>query len=550
MLTHLSVQNYALLRHQEIEFRIGFSVITGETGAGKSILLGALGLILGKRADSRVLLDQSKKCMVEGTFAIANYQLESFFNEHDLDYDPLTIVRREITPQGKSRAFINDTPVTLPVLKELSSRLIDVHSQHENLNLSNGLFQLQVLDSFCGIQSQITKYQQEFKNFKAKEAELELLKEKENKAIAEKDYLNFINNEFAEAHLLPDEQLSLEEELEFHSHSEEIKSGIYEVSQILGHDEQGILTRLNSVEVILRKISAFGDSFKALSKRIESTAIELNDIQYELDSIEQRINYDPQRLEEINDRLNLIYTLQNKHRVNSIEELLLLSDQIKKQLEVSDSLSETIGELEIEIGKLKQDIKNKAQEISKIRISNFPKFNQLITNTLQHLGMPDARFNIEQKITEPGPYGMDDINYLFSANKGGVPEEISRVASGGEKSRLMLAVKSMISEKKLLPTIIFDEIDAGVSGAVAEKVGVIMKNLSSKMQVIVITHLPQIAGKGDTQYQVIKKNDDSSSSTHIRMLEDDERILEIARLLSGQEITDSSVESAKHLLKN
>ena len=551
MLTHLLIQNYALLHHQEIEFRDGFSVITGETGAGKSILLGALGLMLGNRADSRVLLEPSKKCLVEGTFAIQNYQLESFFKLHNLDYEPECILRREISIQGKSRAFINDTPVKLPVLKTLSSRLIDVHSQHENLNLGDGLFQLQVLDSYCGAQNLLANYQREFRFFTQKSEELHRLKEKENKENAERDYLVFMHNELLESNLQAGEQEKLEEDLKILAHSEEIKSGLFEIDQLLSHEDNGILNQLSSAENLLRKIAGFGESFREILERFESATIEITDLQQEINNLGHSIEYNPQHLESVKNRLNLLYSLQNKHRLNSVEELIGLQNSIGKKLIARDSLSEKIKELEVEIVGIKARVKAEAEKISKIRMAAFSKFNKEIIGRLRSLGMPDAMFSIERKPTkEPGLHGIDSIRFLFTANKGSSLEDVSRVASGGENSRLMLAVKSMISEKQVLPTIIFDEIDTGVSGAIAEKVGLIMKMLAKKMQVLAITHLPQIAGKADTHYEVIKKNNASVARTHIRMLRADERILEIARLLSGQEITESSLESAKHLLKN
>ena len=551
MLTHLSVKNYALIRHLEIDFNSQFSVITGETGAGKSILMGALDLILGKRADTKVLLDNHQKCVVEGTFAINNYSLKRFFNQNDIDYEDITIIRREITPQGKSRAFINDTPVNLNILKELGDELVDLHSQHQNLIINDSDFQLLVVDSFADINDMVSSYKETYRGYIKQRKELASLNEREKQSLAEKDYLEFLLNELAEAQIKADEQDELENELELLNHAEEIKSTLYNVSEAFGHESTGIISNLSGLRKQLARLSSLSESFRDLSQRIEGAYIELSDIMSESQKIEESILHDPGRIQEITDRLNLIFSIQNKHRVNSTGELLEIKEGIDKKLDAMQSLEMSIEKLKMEVDALKTQILKEATIISERRSLIFADLEQRLEALLHSLGMPDAKFRIKKtKLIEPGITGIDDLQFLFNANKGGELMELSAIASGGEKSRLMLAIKSLLSQKNLLPTIIFDEIDTGVSGAVADKVGLILQQLAQTMQVIAISHLPQIAGKGDHHYLVYKETYENSTFTGIKLLNLQERIIEIAKLLSGQEITNASMESAKHLLNN
>jgi DNA repair protein RecN (Recombination protein N) len=551
MLTHLSIKNYALIRDLELDFREGFTVITGETGTGKSIMLGALDLILGKRADSKALLDGSSKCIVEGTFNIASYALEPFFRSHDLDFDSQTLLRREITAQGKSRAFINDTPVNLNVLNELGDQLVDIHSQHQNLALSDADFQTFVLDSYAGLLDPVKRYRGEYRKFLGMNRELQQLVEEEQNSRAEKDYLDFLCRELEDARLTGDEQEQLEDELKVLEHAEEIRGVLFQARQGLENENGGALPDLNAIHAGLKKISAFNTGLKGISERFESVRIELQDLLQEVERFEEQVNVDPARAEEINDRLNILYQLQQKHRVNTTVELVEVLAQLRQKLDGIGNLEERINAISKNIDSLKKSIMRSASQISSRRKAVVGAFQKEVVKSAKLLGMPGASFMVDLKTLDtPGPDGLDTIGFLFNANKGGQLQVLSKVASGGEKSRLMLIIKSLISQKALLPTIIFDEIDTGVSGAVADRVGGILQELSSSMQVIAITHLPQIAGKGSNHYQSYKEEKGNATTAHLKELNPEERIFEIAKLLSGQEVTNASVESARHLLNN
>jgi len=551
MLSFLSIQNYALIRQLDMDFTDGFSVITGETGAGKSILLGALNLILGKRADTQILLDKSKKCIVEGTFKIGYYNLQEFFRKYNLDYDKNTILRREINTYGKSRAFINDSPVNLSILKELGDKLIDIHSQRQTITLNDTNFQLAVIDSYGGITDKINKYRTQYLKLIKLQNDLHQIINSEKQSGSEQDYYQFLFNELDEAKLRDGEQEELEKELKILNHSEEIKSNLFSSARVLGNDENSLLNNLSSVLNNIRHISKFSDTLKELSERLSSTYIELTDIFTEIEKVEQSIIHDPVKLAEINDRLDFIYGLQKKHRVNSVNELLLIKEDINTRLKNFSSLESQIKSLKSEVNKLKTEVAKKAENISVKRRNVFSDIEKEIENSLVLLGIPDARFQINHKLLDDaGKDGIDNVKFLFNANRGEELQELSKVASGGEISRLMLAVKSLISQKNLLPTVIFDEIDIGVSGAIADKVGNILLKLSESMQLVAITHLPQIAGKGDTHYLVYKETAASKTKSEIKQLTPDERIIEIAKMLSGQAVTTASVETAKQLLNN
>jgi DNA repair protein RecN (Recombination protein N) len=551
MLQHLSIQNYALIEALEIDFMDGFTVITGETGAGKSILLGALNLILGKRADTAALMNKKKKCIVEATFQIGDYKLEGFFDKHDLDYEKQTIIRREINAGGKSRAFINDTPVNLILLKEIGDRLVNIHSQDDQLSLGDASFQLAVIDSYAEIEFETTQYRATYKLFTDLKNNLETLSEQQKQAAAEKDYFEFLHHELKEARLMPGEQESLEEELEMINHTEEIKTILYKAGQSLSNDDIGIINRLAEIKSDIDRISAYGQSLSDLAQRIKSTHIELSDIAREIEKLEESVTYHPGRSEEIQERLNLLYNLQSKHRVNSSEALIELVQDIEEKLNNIQSLDEDLLTLTKKLDHTQKQLNEQAQELTKKRTAVFNPVQKAVEKTLQSLGMPDARFVIKNELQkEPGKKGSDRILFHFNANKGQNLQDLAKVASGGEKSRLMLAIKALISQKSLLPTIIFDEIDAGVSGAVAEKTGHILASLSKTMQVFAITHLPQIAGLGNDHLMVYKESIKDKTTTNLKRLTPDNRIIEIAKLLSGHEITTASVESARHLLKN
>ncbi|MBL7103642.1 MAG: DNA repair protein RecN [Bacteroidales bacterium] len=551
MLSFLSIQNYALIRQLNMDFKDGFSVITGETGAGKSILLGALNLILGKRADTQILLDKSKKCIVEGTFQIGYYNLQEFFRKYNLDYDKNAILRREINTYGKSRAFINDSPVNLSVLKELGDKLIDIHSQRQTITLNDTNFQLAVIDSYGGITDKINKYRTQYLKLIELQNDFHQLINKEKQSGSEQDYYQFLFNELDEAKIRDGEQEELEKELEILNHSEEIKSNLFSSARVLGNDENSLLNNLSGVLNNISNLSKFSDTLKELSERLSSSYIELTDIFTEIEKVEQSIIHDPVKLAEINDRLDFIYGLQKKHRVNSVNELLLIKEDINTRLKNFSSLESQIKSLKSEVKKLETEVIRKAENISVKRRNVFSDIEKEIENSLILLGIPDARFQINHKLlNEAGKDGIDKVKFLFNANRGEELQELSKVASGGEISRLMLAVKSLISQKNLLPTVIFDEIDIGVSGAIADKVGNILLKLSGSMQVVAITHLPQIAGKGDTHYLVYKKTAATKTKSEIKQLTPDERIIEIAKMLSGQAVTSASVETAKQLLNN
>lgn len=551
MLTHLTVQNYALIRQLDIPFNTGFTVITGETGAGKSILLGALNLMLGKRADVQVLFDKSKKCIVEGIFSIGTYNLEEFFKINDLEYDGQCIIRREIGINGKSRAFINDTPVNINLLKDLGEQLIDIHSQHQTLALNESAFQLTVVDSYAGITENIKKYRQLFSNYTKLQKELDLLVDQEGKSKSEQDFIRFLFDELESAKLVADEQELLEGELQLLNHAEEIKSRLHQSSKLLNENEVSILSQLSEIRSNLNGISKYGSSFEELAKRLESTLIELGDLNQEIEKNAESVSFQPEKIIQLKERLDLIYRLQAKHRVNSVRELLDLQSGFGVKLEHIDSLEEQINKLKLQLLEAEKLVLAEAKLISGTRRKQFKAIQHEIESITAELGMPHARFEIQHQLLEtPCKDGIDNIRFLFNANKGGELMEISKVASGGELSRLMLAIKSLISQKNLLPTVIFDEIDIGVSGRVADKVGAILARLAEAMQVIAITHLPQIAGKGNTHYFVYKETDDDSTKTDIKILDSEDRILEIAKMLSGQEVTSASVETAKHLLNN
>lgn len=550
MLTHLSIQNYALIRQLEIDFTPGFTVITGETGAGKSILLGALNLMLGKRSETQVLLDKTRKCIVEGIFTITQYNLQDFFAANDLEYDNQAIVRREIGVNGKSRAFINDTPVNLDLLKDFASQLIDIHSQHQTVTLNDGNFQLSVIDNFAGISDQVKKYRTSFQHYIQLKDQLDKLVEQENKSKSEQDFFEFLFTELESAKLTSGEQEQLESDLKVINHAEEIKSRLNFSSLGIGADDSGALTKLNEARTNINQISGFSEALKELASRLEGSYLELSDILSEIDKLADAVVYQPEKANEIKERLDLIYHLQNKHRVHSIDELLLLQEELNVKLNNIASIEDKIKSLSAELLRHEQEVKKEANKISDLRKRHFKPIEKEIEATLAELGMPHARFSILQQLSlNPGKDGFDTVKFLFNANKGGELQEMSKVASGGELSRLMLAVKSLISQKNLLPTVIFDEIDMGVSGQVADKVGNILSKLSGAMQVIAITHLPQIAGKGNTHFFVYKETDSNTTKTEIKILKPEERVIEIAKMLSGEDVTPASVETAKHLIK-
>jgi DNA repair protein RecN (Recombination protein N) len=551
MIQSLSVENYAIINKLEIEFSKGLSIITGETGAGKSILLGALSLILGKRADTSILKDKTRKCIVEGTFDIRDYGFQSFFDENDIDYDDFTILRREINPNGKSRAFINDSPVNLNLLSEISIRFIDIHSQHQNLNLSNSQFQLKVIDSFSHSENLLRKYQDMYFLFRDLTKEYQHLQEKSQQSQADLDYYQFQFHQLDIARLKENEQNELEQELEKLNHAEEIKNSLNNSSDLLSGEENTVLSQLKDIQSFLNKIIKFYPDVGGHAKRLESTYIELKDIANELELLKEKVELDPEKLEYINERLDLIYTLQHKHKVNTIKDLLKIKESIKQKIDEVSSYEFRLEDLKKRISECENKLNDFAQELSQQRQQSLKDIEKEITVLLLDLGIPNGRFEITHKIT--GDYtvnGIDRVQFLFTANKNIALQEISKIASGGELSRLMLSIKSLLSDSTGLPTIIFDEIDMGVSGEIADKVGNIIKRMSEGMQIINITHLPQVACKGDFHYLVYKSDEGETTTAHIKLLNDEERHIEIARMLSGEELTEAAMQNARELLKN
>ncbi|MBE0647704.1 MAG: DNA repair protein RecN [Bacteroidales bacterium] len=551
MLLRLFIENYALIQKLEIDWTEGFSVITGETGAGKSILVGAFSLILGQRADTAVLFDKKSKCIVEGTFNISSYGLEDYFTDQELDYDDTLLLRREIAPSGKSRAFINDTPVNLNQLKELGDRLVNIHSQHSITTLNQANFQLEILDDFASVQPQVSEFRVKFADLKKKQAELQNLKVEEAQMRGEADYLNFLLEELDKALLVEGEQQELEEKLALLTHAEEIKSGLSYSSHLLEDSDSNLLKILGETITTLRNASRFHTEVAGIVGRLESNLIDIKDVTKEIQRLEDSVQVDPQESERVSNRLDLIYRLQKKHQVSTIEELIRIKDEVQEKLRETKSLDDRIINLEKEIGLATNDLTKSAESISVARHHAVPAFEKEIIGLLAELGMPSASFAIkctrEERLTADG---IDSIRFLFSANKGVAPVEMHKIASGGELSRLMLSVKSMISRKNLLPTVIFDEIDSGVSGDIAGKVGKILKRMADNMQVIVITHLPQIAGKGRTHYWAFKEDDNGTTRSKFKKLTQEERVEEIAKMVSNDRLTEASYQTAKELLIN
>lgn len=551
MLKSLSIENYALIDSLNIEFAPGFSVITGETGAGKSIILGALSLILGQRADARQIKQGENKCLVEGVFDVSKYDLKSLFDEHDWVYEGETcILRREIWANGKSRAFLNDSPVYLNDLKALGDRLIDIHSQHQNLALNDRQFQLLVVDALADTRLLRGEYVSAFHSFRSAAKVLADLKEASRKNKEEEDYLRFQYAALSEAALREGEQEELEAELEALTHSEEIKSGLFAVTNLLSGEDQNVEAMLKSALESVRNIQSVFPKADEIVQRLESAYLDLKDLRSETERLFDEIEFNPDRQQLVEDRLGVIYDLQKKHSVATVRQLIELRDNIGSKLQNIDSLEEKISSAENILSEKREQLFDLARRLSEKRLAAISDIEKELTSRLSYLGMPNARF--ECRITpkqQPDETGMDDVQFLFSANKNTDLLPVSQIASGGEISRLMLCVKAMIAGATALPTIIFDEIDTGTSGEMADKMGRIMQDMSRNMQVIAITHLPQIASKGDFHYIVYKKDTEDSTQTYMRQLSSEERITEIARLLSGAETTAQAIENAKVMLR-
>ena len=550
MLTTLHIENYALIRETDIRFGSGFVAITGETGAGKSILLGALGLLLGQRADTAVLADKGRKCVVEAQFNIEGLGLEPLFAEADVDYDDRLILRREILPSAKSRAFANDTPVQLPFLKALGARIIDIHSQHQTLTLADSSFRLHLLDTL-GTTSPVAKYQAAYREYSTLKRQLEELTAAEAQNRKEQDYLQFQWNELSEARLQPDEQSALEQESQLLSHAEAIRQGLSEAASALDDDtDQSVLARLRQGKSALGHISSYHPDVAALLQRLESSLIELDDINNELQSTADAIAYSPERQQEVDDRLALLYRLEKKHGVEGVPELIALRDDLDARLQSIATLDERIQALMEQVDCAFTTMQTAAEALSKSRLKAGKLMAEHLLPALRELGMPEARFSVELTPTATyGPLGHDAVSFLFNANRGGELRDLAKIASGGELSRLMLAVKSMLTSRNLLPTIIFDEIDTGVSGDISVAVGRMMARMADSMQVIAITHLPQIAARGTQHLKAYKETAADRTVSLIKELTPSERVTEVATMLSSDPPTRAALQTAKELMQ-
>ncbi|MDX2002560.1 MAG: DNA repair protein RecN [Chitinophagales bacterium] len=550
MLRKLTVRNYAIIDHLEIAFSPSLNIITGETGAGKSILLGALSLILGDRAESRSLFDESEKCVVEGVFDIAAYGLESFFGENDLDFEPTTIIRREINTAGKSRAFVNDTPVNLPILKQLGAQLVNLHSQHETLELSSASFQLQLLDTMAANDEPLKSYQLHFRQYYRQRVLLDKLESQSMQEVGDLDYINYQYQELEEASLQTGEYERLEGELKLIENAESIKAALERISQVLD-GEQAATSLLTTAQQAFRQVSGFDNELDALKERLQSAAIEVQDIAAEVGRFADKTAYDPERQQEITERLNQWNRLLAKHHLKTGDELIALREQLQAKISGADQITQDIAEAKKQLILYKELLEQAGKALSENRKAQITVIEKMVADRLSYVGMPDARLMVElqlQAVENATIEGMDKVRFLFSANKGSRPDELKRIASGGELSRLMLVLKSLIAKSTALPTLIFDEIDTGVSGEVAHKVGQVLQELGEQHQVISITHLPQIASKGQYHLFVYKGLHNGKTVSRIKSLDSEERTLEIAKMLGGEKVSDAALHNAKELL--
>ena len=551
MLKRLAIKNYALIDNLDISFSEDLNIMTGETGAGKSIILGALSLILGQRAESKYFFNQQKKCIIEGIFLVNGFQLNEFFAENDLDYDLETVLRREISSDGKTRAFINDTPVHLSTLKKLGEKLIDVHSQHATLEINDEDFQLLVIDIVAGNQNLLNNYREVFKSFKKAQTQLKDLISQSEKSKSDLDYFQFQLDELEKANLTQGEQTELEQELDSLTHAEDIKKSLMSSISVLSENEPSVIVQIKEAAANLANAEKYNPEISSLTERLNSCLIEVKDILSEIERIEQSSLINELRLQEVSDRIDLIYSLQKKHRAASDIELIAIRDEISQKLNSILFADEDIEKLKVEVDNHYKKVLDLSVQLGKSRTECIPKVEMQVMNTLTQIGMPNAVLQVVNDTLPEGKFdlnGNNQIRFLFSANKGQSPLPMNKVASGGELSRLMLSIKSLIAVHTALPTIIFDEIDTGISGEVALKVGNIMEKLSKNMQVIAITHLPQIASKGDTHYRVYKDEKGDITNTNITKLNQEERILELAKMLSGDNPGESALQNARELL--
>ena len=549
MLTELTISNFALIDQLEVNFSNGMTSITGETGAGKSILLGGLSLILGKRADSSSLKDATQKCIIEAVFNISNYNLKPLFESEDFDFESQTIIRREILPSGKSRAFVNDSPVNLTSLQLLGERLVDIHSQHQTLQLTSNDFQFQVIDALAKNEDSLQNYRTLLKDYKNLKKEYKELLSFQTEAIKEHDYNSFLLNELLEANLVVGEVEVLEAEYETLNNIEGIKENLSEAYQLLSDEQLGVLSSLTSLKNIFQKLSGFSSKYEELFNRANSSLIDMNDLFSEIHVLQENLEVNPNRLEVVDAKLKMIHVLMQKHVVSDVSELITIKNQLEEKVAVTENLDETIQKKQSEIVSKETELNTISQGIHTNRSEVIPQLKKELETILLDLGMPNAQFNIDVVISDTFyANGKDELSFLFSANKGGSFNELKKAASGGELSRIMLAIKSVLAEYIQLPTIMFDEIDSGVSGEISNKMGDIMLQMSKNMQVFSITHLPQIAAKGLSHFKVYKEDVNEVTQTNLIELNHDERIVEIAQMLGGSEMSTSAIAHAKELL--
>ncbi|MCQ2279240.1 MAG: DNA repair protein RecN [Bacteroidales bacterium] len=549
MLSSLYIQDYALISSLQIQLDNGMTVITGETGAGKSIIMGALSLILGNRADSSALFDKSKKCVVEASFVLEDLDVKRFFEVYDLDYQDTTIVRREILPNGKSRAFINDTPVNLPTLKEFASLMIDIHSQHQNLLFQNADFRTDVVDLFAGIKNKVSDYQLLLEELKQTQKQFDTLTAENQARLEKQDFLQFVFQELEQANLRENEQEELEQSIDFLSHTETIKANLFQILHLISDADESALNSLRESKSLSAQIAPYRSDIEELNNRIESNFIDLKDIADEISALNDRIDYNPEELEAMRQRLDLIYALEQKHHVSSLPQLIEKKNTINQELALFSSDEQQLNILQQKLDEIKKNLVLQAKQLHQAREKVLLPLQKQILEKVIALGMPDAQFVIKlEETTTLQKFGIDNVQFLFSANKGVPLAELEKVASGGEISRLMLAVKSTLSERSVLPTVVFDEIDVGISGEMAGKVATLMSQMSQKHQLLVITHLPQIAAKGTSHYQVFKEVENGKSHSRIRKLSKEDRIIEIAKMMSGEKCSDTTLKAAQELI--
>lgn len=548
MVSRLSIYNYALIKSLDMHPHESMNIITGETGAGKSIMLGAVGLLLGNRADTKVLYDGDKKCIIEGEFSIKDYKLTGLFEKYDLDFEVDTLIRREITPNGKSRAFVNDTPVTLDILKDLGSRLMDIHSQHQTLLIGAANYQLNLIDIYAHSKNLLSNYQVNYQTYKKSAEHLAELLDNAERISQESDYNDFLLKELVEANLSEDEQESLEEELKLLEHAEEIKGNLNSILAILDKSEHPASALLQEAKALIDQISSYTESLGGIGKRLAEAYIELNDLIREIETHEQMVEVDFGRAEEVRDRISMVYHLQNKHHVADIKGLLEVQEKLEKETFIANHLDEQIAAAKDQLAADEAHMLQTAKELSAQRKAIISQFEEEITGLLQQLGMPDGKLQIEWQLKNPTANGIDEISINFSANKGVNPAPLSKVASGGEFSRLMFCFKYVIADKTALPTMVFDEIDSGISGEIALQMGSMMQKMAQNHQVITISHLPQIAAKGKSHYFVYKEVDSNRSISMIRKLSEEERIQEIAKMIGGDSPSEHAFESARELI--